>query len=390
MPEPTALFVTEPSFLDPSRPGGVQRCSLEYVELLEAAGFCVVPHSVSVTASLVPRLKNKVGLGAYELYGRSLADGVLQAVERTGATLVALNQVYLLPAAREMRARGAKVRTVVLSHGNETGDFLHEVVRGGAAGWRRVRAQAQLGKMLYEESAGFMDVDGVLCLSETERQIDQWLGADAVEVVPRTWTPDFLEWTPVQGRIGFVGALNHLPNVEGIGRVLDALSEMNAQGVEVRIVGGGGGADLAERFAGATCLGWLTDEELLEEARTWSLFLNPIWWYARGATTKLAQAIAWGLPLATSTPGKRGYEWGKGELLMTETPEAMAAAAARVAESPEIASALADEVKRVAQSGPSLKEIAQRVRPVLTGESLGPSEQLRWPSPAVTLLSQPA
>ncbi len=382
---PTALFVTEPAFLDLSRAGGVQRCTLEYAALLEAAGFRVEPHPVAATRALGPRLRARAGIGAYDLYSPDLAAGVLRSVDRTGATLVALNQVYLLPAAREIRRLRPDLRLVVLSHGNESGDFLHEALRTDRASWQRARDQVRLGRMVAEEARGFQDVDAVLCLSETERQINLWLGAAAAVVVPRTWVPGFLDWAPVTGRVGFVGALDHLPNVEGIGQVLDALARMDASGVdtsgvEVRIVGGGGdGARLAERFAGATYLGRLSDAELEAEARTWALFLNPVWWYARGASTKLAQAIAWGLPVATSVPGMRGYEWSDGDLLVTETPDAVAAAAVAVTADPSRAEAVAAAVRRVAQSGPTLADVADRVRPVLSSRSGSPAVRLRWP-----------
>ncbi len=379
---PPALFVSEPAFLDPLRSGGVQRCSVEYAALLEAAGFAVHLHAVSSTRALEPRLKARAGIEAYDLYPASLARGVLDALDRTGATLVALNQVYLLPVVPEIRRARPDVRIVVLSHGNESGDFLHEALRTPRSAWQRARDQVRLGQMVYREGVGFLDVDAVLCLSETERHINLWLGAREALVVPRTWTPDFLDWAPVAGRVGFVGALDHLPNTEGIGPVLDALAQADAAGVEVRIVGGGGtGERLARRFSGATYLGRLSDAELETEVATWSLFLNPVWWYARGASTKLAQAIGWGLPIATSVPGMRGYEWSDGDLLVTETPEAMAAAAVQVAADPGRAVTLAAAVHRIAHSGPTLAEIADRVWPALTGTSTPLAERLRWPEP---------
>ena len=380
IPGRIALFVTEGAFIDPSNSGGVARCSTEYIALLEAVGLQVVPHIVTATRAVVPRVKAKVGIEAYELYGAPLASGILDRLEETGASLVALNQVYFLPVAHELRRLRPDIRIVVLSHGNESGDFLHEALRTERSSWQRRLDQARLGLMIHREGEGFQNVDAVLCLSETERHINLWLGAPEVVTVPRTWSPHFLDWTPVAGRVGFVGALNHLPNTEGVGRVLDALDSMEAGGVEVRIVGGGGGGEkLVERFAGSTYLGRLSDAELVKEASTWSLFLNPVWWHARGASTKLAQAIEWGIPIATSPAGMRGYEWGDGELLVTETPEAMAAAVIRIASEPELASGIADSVRRVAQSAPSLEEIAERIRPTLLGHLDQPPAPILWP-----------
>ena len=376
----TALFVSEPGFLDPAKSGGVQRCTLEYVALLKAAGFCVEHHAITATRSVISRLKARAGVDVYDLYGPELAQGIAASANRTRATLIALNQAYLLPVASELRVRCPSARIVVLSHGNESGDFLHETVRTERSASRSALDAARLGAMVRSEARGFMDVDAVLCLSETERQINLWLGAREAVTVPRTWTPQFLDWSPVRGRVGFVGALDHLPNTEGIGRVLDALADANTSDVEVRIVGGGGGGpELTRRFRGATYLGRLSDDELLAEASTWTLFLNPVWWYARGATTKLAQAISWGLPIVTSDPGTRGYEWSDGDLVTAETPEAMAAVIERVTRDPGVARSLRESVRRVTNSGPTINDVASKVRPCLVGADEPAAERVRWP-----------
>lgn len=364
----TVLFVTDQAFLQTARVGGAQRCTAEYLELLRRTGLDVVEHTVELDLSFVEKAKIKAGLDAYGSYAGE-ASGVIDRIDSTGASVVALNQVDLIPLVPALRASRPRVRVVVLSHGNESGDYLHEVVRGSNSDLTRSVGIHRLGNLLYKEAEAYAEVDAVLCLSETERHINLWLGAKEAVVVPRTWSPNFLDWDPISKRVGFVGTLNHPPNFEGLRRLLEAMVAAQIDDVEVRVVGSGNGEArvLAGLYSGVVPLGALSDEELLEEAESWSLFANPIWWYARGASTKLAQAISWGIPITTSVPGMRGYEWGLGELLVAESPDRMAEQVAEVTASPEVRSALATSVREVACSGPEIDALAQKVRPVLLG-----------------------
>lgn len=369
MSRPTALFVSDAHFLDPGRWGGVQRCTQEYVALLDAAGLDVQPHPVRSTRRLGPRVRVRLGVEAYNLYDTArLLPGVIAAADAASASVVALNQMNLIGLAPGLRVARPGVRVVMLSHGNESGDFLHEAL---ADGHPSVRDEWRLGRMLARESRGLQHVDAVLCLSETEAHINRWLGTAPPVVVPRTWTPAFLDHAPIAGRVGFVGTLDHRPNTEGVGRLLSELDALGVEGVELRLVGGppDAGPRLASRSRLATYLGPLTPDELTAEARTWSASLNPVWWTSRGASTKLAEAIAWGLPVLTTTAGMRGYEWRDGHVTVVDTPAAMAREIVALRDDPERVRQAAAAVRRVAASGPTLDEIAARVRPFLSGHT---------------------
>ena len=69
------------------------------------------------------------------------------------------------------------------------------------------------------------------------------------------------------------------------------------------------GKELAKRFPFLDYLGFLPEEQLRSEAGTWCCFVNPIFEYAKGCSTKLAVALGWGLPIATTEYGARGYSW---------------------------------------------------------------------------------
>lgn len=361
------LFISDESHLSAEIPGGVQICTREYMDLMQETGFDVTVLPVSPRSDFQHRLLNRLFSDPYSRYDAStIADRAVRKVVDEEISVVAINQVSLLPVGRVLKNRlDTEITLLSLSHGNESGDVLHEVLRRSGGWTDRIAGALRLGWMLLQEARAFTSVvDLMLCMSELEQKIDAWLGAERSLVVPRTFEPDFLDWSPVPGRCGFVGTLNHLPNEEGIRRVLRALNRRwgeEESGVELRIVGGPAdvGKQLERTFSMATYCGRLSQQDFRDEATTWGLFLNPIWWYARGATTKLAQAVNWGLPVVTTPPGRRGYTWSQGTIQIAKTPEEMAALIMKMARDPERLDQLARESRTVAQNGPTLDDLSR-------------------------------
>ena len=85
------------------------------------------------------------------------------------------------------------------------------------------------------------------------------------------------------------------------------------------------GRQLATEFSFINYRGTLSDQQLIDEVKTWSVLLNPVFWYSRGASTKLAQAINWGIPCITTPAGRRGYDLQDEEIVTdNDTPESFA------------------------------------------------------------------
>lgn len=360
----TIVFVGDENHLSSDIPGGVQVCTQEYLALFRECGFELDVLPVRPKRDVWTRLTRKIIADPYARYDiPAITERAAERIRDTSASIVAINQVTLLGVGEALKGRfGDALGIIALSHGNESGDALHEIVRGEET-WRNRSLQAlRLGWMLMHEARTFIEgVDLMLCMSEIEQHIDAWLGANRSMVVPRTFDPQFLDWSPVRGRAGFVGTLDHLPNEEGIRRVLEALEKQELPpSVDLRIVGGpeATGRELERTFSAVTYCGRLPQVEFEAEVATWGLFLNPIWWYARGATTKLAQGISWGIPVVTTTPGMRGYTWTKGEVKVTDTPEAMAQVIVDAAEEPSVLSGWAEEVRTVARNGPTIDQVA--------------------------------
>jgi hypothetical protein len=181
-----------------------------------------------------------------------------------------------------------------------------------------------LGDLLKTEIAIRESLDGVLCISEEDVAFEQWLGSQHTQFIPRQIHSDPLEFNPIKGRVGTVGTLDHGPNLHGLRLLAEALSGDST--VDLRVVGGPEkvGLALQDEFKAITYLGRLSDEELKEEAATWCAFVNPIFCNARGASTKVATALGWGLPVLTTPIGARGYSWDDKLLPLSSTSSDLA------------------------------------------------------------------
>lgn len=363
------VFVSDSVHLRSEIAGGVQVCTSEYLQLLRACGLAVALFPVSHTRRISTRIKIKLGLEVYERYECTERFEALAAViDQSGADIVALNQVALMGFAPLLKSRyGSRLKVLILSHGNESGDYLHEVVRAsGPRSWlAKNRDTYRLGSMLYRESQGFTHaVDLVLCLSETELQINKWLGGRNVVFIPRTFKPLNLEWSPTHDRIGFVGSLNHKPNFDGLVSVVEEIEKLGDADVRIRVVGGPTevGKALEKKYRAIDFVGSVSDDALRAEASTWSIFLNPVFWYSRGASTKLATGMNWGIPIVSTPAGNRGYVWERGNVLAVQSPAEMASVAMAALKDKQTLQQLALEVRDAAASGPSMEDLAARLR----------------------------
>lgn len=299
------LFVVDSGAVDYSIPGGIQLCTAEVIEYFKLTSFDAEVYPVTAKWRFSDKVRRKLGL---EIYGSSGSDALAlrlaHKIQQSNIDILVLNQIGFGPLVNNLRAILSRPVTIIcLSHGNESGDFLHEIEsRNPVTLWK-------LGSLMYRERQFYQQAfDGVIVISEHEVSINRWLGAQRIFVLPRMLKKEFLHWQPVPNRIGFVGTLNHPPNLVGLKAVLHILDSKGFAG-KVRIVGGPSetGRRLENEFRSAEYVGQLPSDKLEKEAQTWSIFLNPVFWFARGSSTKLAQGLNWGIPVLTTAAGRRGY-----------------------------------------------------------------------------------
>ena len=326
------LFISEAGYLRSDIRGGVQLCTDEYIRYIRLVGYDVQEFPVKPSFSLVNRIKIKLRLDTYEHYDVApYIDDLVKAIKSSPIKLVFVNQVSLSPWVETLKKHvPADVKFIGLSHGNESADYLNDITKPGKPAFLQTW---KLGKLLVKENHYFSALlDGVVVLSEQEVAINNWIGANNVLYLPRILEPGFLDWKPKRLVAGFAGTLDHIPNLHGIRYLAKALSEIKFNG-KLRIVGGPRvvGENFERQYPFIEYAGPIDDDELVKEVATWSMSVNPVFWYARGASTKLAQAINWGIPCLTTPAGRRGYELADESIVTADnTPKTFAQAMAGI------------------------------------------------------------
>jgi hypothetical protein len=321
----SALIVAHQKVLQ-STGGGVQVCNREYMASLEAAGIRVRPvpyeFQVRITGRLLNRLLPKV-VNTTEPPG--LFEKVDSAVRETDAKFIFFGMNVYPRLSVSLKRAFPDVQQVLLSHGVESIDFcIEQQIRRRTQTENRYRiiAERMLGRAILNEAEQRRWLDGVLTLSPLDAEVEKWLGSRKVFWVPRTIMESRLELGAVDQRVGCVATLDHAPNTNGLVQVFDALENKVSRKFRFRVVGGprSQGIALAQRYAFVEYLGPLSDPQLRAEAATWCCFVHPLFEYAKGCSTKLAMGLGWGLPVATTKFGARGYVWDEKLVPLAESP----------------------------------------------------------------------
>lgn len=364
-----ALFLSNEIYFDASKnEGGVKVCSEEYLNLIREL-YSVTLFIVKNRDSIIYRVLVKLGLNVYndyitERYILSLGE----VIKNNKIEIVFLNLSNTAPFAQSIKQSiGSHIQIIICSHGNESGDFLHVNTRFRfhIPFYRLFFSNFVLGKMLVLEALSRQKyIDAVLTVSDIEVAIEKWVGAKNVYLVPRTISINNLEHKPRLGRVGFLGDLSHAPNFYGISKVCEELNRMpDIMNFEVILVGSSPlyGSQLANRYPFVKYMGYMHNTELELEVSTWAFFLNPVFYYSRGVSTKLAKALSWGIPVLSTSIGCRGYKWRSGSIILAETPLEMATSIYNLAfDSKEIKTAQV-EIMNLANSTLSIKDIASDI-----------------------------
>lgn len=320
-----SLFVHDPKDMSAGISGGVQICTVDFLNIVRAASDAVSLFEVSVSRRPLLRFRRRLRLGSYLFYDPYEArERLAKAFQDVQPTHLFLNRSELIRFAPLVRELAPQIPIIVMSHGNQSGDDLYEIAGNGgrrSTGIGKLMATFQLGLDIVTESWFRHNLIDVVCtMSEEERVLERWLGSKRTVILPRLINPDPIQWTPASGRVGFVGTLDHTPNRVALEKLCNELVLQGAnRSLELRIVGrpAGVGEELSERYPFVQYLGSLCDADLRLEVATWCLFLNPVFWLSRGASMKLGQSLSWAIPALTTRAGARGYSLTQDQAFIT-------------------------------------------------------------------------
>ena len=363
------LFISNINFLNDSvKEGGVSVCTHEYLALIKKV-YNVELFPVKYDMSLIYRMRVKAGLNIYHDYNpEKYALDIIDTIKLHNIKVVFLNLGNTSSFSKIIKeAFSDSIQIVLCSHGNESGDYLHDITRfaGSLPFYKSFLSSLVLGKMLKKEVFFRRNyIDAVLTVSHIEVALEKWLGAKKVMLVFRTITTDPIDWNPKSGCIGFIGDLSHNPNMHGITEVCEAIKESGSNNIDLRLVGSpqGIGNMLADKYSFVTYVGYLEQNDLRREVSRWSFFLNPVFYYSRGVSTKFAKALSWGLPIITTTIGYRGYNWKEGNPIIANTPLEMVKVINEGTKNMDIVKQAGNEINKMVATSASLEMIGAELK----------------------------
>lgn len=369
----TVLFITNKIFIDLNeKEGGVRLCTLDYIKLLKT-NFKVQIFELNFNTSFFFKIKAKFGIDVFNDYKENdyLEKLVLQ-IKQNNITKVFINLSSASALSKSIKFFfGDSVKIILCSHGIEAGDFLHHSVRvkNYFSKIKQFTSAWKLGKILQRElEYRIENFDLILTVSEIELAIEYWIGAKQVFFVPRVFEPNFLNWQPILGRVGFIGDVSHYPNYYGLLQLCKSIEKTDLKNnIQLVIVGKKSNniEQLTNKYSFINYLGYLDNHELETEASTWMFFLNLVFYYSKGVSTKLAKGMNWGLPIISTIAGNRGYVLSTNDVITCETPQEIVEQIEDKMKDIKGLNIIARKIKEAVNEFKSYDDIMNKLEPIL-------------------------
>lgn len=316
------IFITNEIFIKKNdlQKGGVRLCTDDYVCLLSCK-YDIIFFPVKFDNSFFRKIKSKLGIDVFVDYNPSSYESYLfKIITENNINKVFINLSNAISFSTIIKNRFKDdVKVILCSHGIEGGDFLHNTGRSSGAFFSKLLSSYKLGEIFKKDLEYRMkSIDMVLTVSEVEMAIENWLGAKDVFFVPRVFSPRFLDWNPKYGRLGFVADVSHFPNFFGLERFCQAIhNNQISEEIELIVVGKpcANLKSLENKYSFIKATGYLDEDRLEQEASTWMYFLNLVFYYSKGVSTKLQLGLNWGLPVLSTPQGNRGYVFKLGGVI---------------------------------------------------------------------------
>lgn len=308
--KPRAVFITNYRYVSTkTKSGGVKLCTQDFIKVLETK-YDLQIMEVDFTNNFYKKVKFRLGIDVYDYYDTENYKSALENLnENSGINTIFINHTSAMAFAKLCKEIIPGCTVVLLSHGNESGDFMHELVQSDKS--NPFSKYYKLGKQLVLEAKYRKEyIDKVVVVSEVEKYLEYWLHSKKVVFLPRVYESDFLDWNPIEGRIGFLADFTHLPNLYGVEKLCKELDKRELLS-KLKLVLVGQGDDRIEaiikKYPFVERLGYLDENDLKNELSSWMVYLNIVLYYSKGVSTKLAKGMNLGLPIISTIQGNRGY-----------------------------------------------------------------------------------
>ncbi|MXV52820.1 glycosyltransferase [Pedobacter sp. HMF7647] len=360
-------FITDQRYISSNNAeGGVKLCTVEFLNLFKV-GYDVEVIEVKFRKDFAFKITAKLGVDAYNLYSEKEFLAKIEKIQVLEPTVFAFNMTQTMNLTKIVKQRfGNLAKVIMLSHGNDSGDFVHNFTRFNSSQplLKRITSSYKLGNLLKKEASYKKDyIDLVLTVSPVEDAIEKWLNAKQTMMIPRVITATTIKHTPKRGRIGFIGDMTHHPNYYAIEAIANKLQQENIA-VDFVLIGGGG-ETLPVKYPFIRYLGFLEEDDLRAEVGTWSFFLNLAFYYSRGVSTKLGKALGLGLPIISTAIGTRGYEWKEGQILVGNNPSEIVELIKSEAFDQQKIDEAIRQTELIAKSSPTHSQILNKLTPLI-------------------------
>jgi glycosyltransferase involved in cell wall biosynthesis len=183
--------------------------------------------------------------------------------------------------------------------------------------------------------------------SDQDRNYLRGMGITSpLHVIPNAFAKPAME--PVSSpafppRIGFIGLLEHFPNLEGLGWFTKRCWPKIKQAfpnARLRLVGIGSDGSLKPKGQDIDGIGWVGDPA--QEISTWSAMIVPIQ-TGGGTRVKVAEGFARKCPIVSTSLGAYGYGARNGHnMYVADSPDLFADSCIRVLREPQVAAQMAN------------------------------------------------
>ncbi|MBU2020622.1 MAG: glycosyltransferase [Bacteroidetes bacterium] len=321
-----ALFISNSRFISANAlEGGVKSCTDDFLNILRTV-YEIQLFAIEFHDGIQEKVVRKIGLKGYNRYApEKYIIKLKEILISKQIKVVFLNTANTIEFSRVLKSIDSSIKVVLCSHGNESGDYLHDVVLDTSKKSRlkKLIQTYNLGNYLYAESKIRREsLDATLAVSPIEVAIEKWLGAKKAIAIHPTIEPEFIDRKSLGATIGFIGDLSHLPNFSGVTNFCKEIVRQELQNeIKLKLVGKSTqpGEQLKEMFPFIELTGYLDQEALILEMKNWSFFLNAVYYYSKGISTKLSLAMKYGIPALSTVQGNRGYEFTDGKIMNVET-----------------------------------------------------------------------
>lgn len=242
-----------------------------------------------------------------------------------------VEQLYMFPyVPASLRGR------VVLDTQNLESARIRTMAAGGSSRARRTMARLQVGPVERYEAQAVQSVARVLAVSQDEQAAFEDLAPGRIRLVPNgvdTRVIDPIVNPPKSRRLLYLGSMGYDPNVDAVTHFLGKIAPLvGAADVSLDVVGSNPTATVyraSSRSRMRTKVsGFILDVDMyFRNSRAMVVPLR----HGGGTRLKILEALAWGLPVITTTVGSSGLGLTNGrEALIADTPQEFAAAVDRL------------------------------------------------------------